>query len=607
MPFGTAARPSIQCGLLKAGLVRAGYPTDVFYLNLELAAEIGALPYEEISRLRAELLLGEWLFSVAAFVARPDEAEYRDSCPTLGSTCERLGLDFARLAELRNEVLPAWIERWADVVDWASYTAVGFSSTFEQNTPSFALARAIKERHPQVVTLFGGANFDGDMGKEYVRRLPFVDFSVSGEGDLVLPQIVERLAKGESPLGIPGVVGRRDGEVVDAGPAARVQHMDSLPDPDYDDFFSTLFRLGREKVLGPNPPILLVETARGCWWGEKQHCTFCGLNNNGLKFRAKSADEARLQLQRLSARYQIVNFEAVDNIMDYSYLEELCRPLAEKRYDYRLFYEVKANLSRRQLKAMRQAGITIIQPGIESLNSHILALMRKGTTMLRNVRLLKWAHYYRMRANWNILTGFPGETEEDYREQAAVLPLLRHLPPPEGVGRIWLERFSPYFFDRSFPVREVRPLKSYRHIYPEDLDVERIAYFFDYEMGETIPDDHHDRMRGEVDQWKKAWEKPARPELVYQRAPDWIQVVDRRAERPAVHAFHGYEAEIYEVCGETEHGLPSIESHLQGALNGSAPGAGQIQETLDKFCDLGLMLREKNLYLSLALPVNQNW
>ncbi|MDQ1295393.1 MAG: hypothetical protein QG608_3278 [Actinomycetota bacterium] len=40
--------------------------------------------------------------------------------------------------------------------------------------------------------------------------------------------------------------------------------------------------------------------------------------------------------------------------------------------------------------------------------------------------------------------GFPGETDEDYLEQAAVVPHVVHLQPPSGVGQVWLERFSPY-------------------------------------------------------------------------------------------------------------------------------------------------------------------
>lgn len=608
MPFAMADRPSIQCGLLKAGLIRAGHAVDVFYLNLELATVLGEAFYRELVQFRTDLLFGEWLFSAAAFGYRPNEETYREAGgESLQMVLERLGIGYERVCELRKETLPAWINRWAEEVDWSAYTAVGFTSTFEQNTAALALGRAIKKRHPEVATIFGGANFDGDMGKEYVRALPFVDYAVVGEGDVVLPQIVGRMARGESVLDIRGVVGKADGSLVANGPAPVVFDLNAVPDPDYDEYFATLFRLGRERVLGAQPPMLLFESARGCWWGEKQHCTFCGLNNNGMKFRSKTPDEVSGQLRRLATRYKIINFEAVDNIMEYKYLEELCGPLSQEHYDYRLFYEVKANLSPSQLRKMAQAGIRAIQPGIESLSSHILSLMRKGVTMIRNVRLLKWAYYYGMRVGWNILTGFPGETEDAYAEQLRILPFLRHLPPPEGCGRIWLERFSPYYFDRSFPVKNIRPLEVYRFVYPEEqLDLGQIAYFFSYEMENTLPDEHHRNLRKAVEDWKAAWERRPRPGLIYQRAPDWIQVVDRRTQEVAAHSFEGHEAAIYELCGETERTVDALCKHLAGN-NGFAVDAEEVRSSLAKFCDLGLMIEEKGRFLSLALPANRNW
>ncbi len=59
----------------------------------------------------------------------------------------------------------------------------GFTSTFQQNTPSFALARRLKQRFPRIVTVFGGANFDDEMGPELVRAVDCVDIAVIGEGD----------------------------------------------------------------------------------------------------------------------------------------------------------------------------------------------------------------------------------------------------------------------------------------------------------------------------------------------------------------------------------------------------------------------------------------
>jgi ribosomal peptide maturation radical SAM protein 1 len=605
MPFAQADRPSIQCGLLKAGLLRLGHQVDVFYLNLELVAELGTAFYREISRLRMELL-GEWLFSAAAFGYRPNEEEYEAVCTLLPEICKRLGKDFGELCQLRREVLPSWIDRWTEEIDWKRYAAVGFTCTFEQNAAAFALARSIKEKHPRVTLIFGGANFDGTMGKEYVRALPFIDYAVSGEGDEALPRIIERIIAGQSALGIPGVIGREDGRVVEGGATQRIHDMDSLPDPDYDEYFKTLRRLGQERILSTEQPTLLFESSRGCWWGEKQHCTFCGLNNNGMKYRAKSASGTADQLRRLAAKYKSTQFESVDNIMDYKYLEQLWMPLAEKHYDYRVFYEVKANLSPSQLRAMARAGITTIQPGIESLSSHVLALMRKGITMLRNVRLLKWAKYYGIRVNWNILTGFPGETDEDYIRQLRVLRLLTHFQPPFGANRIWLERFSPYFFDPAFPVSDVKPLKAYKLIYPQDIiDAQKIAYFFDYKMDSTLPDSTHDELRGAIADWRNAWTRKPRPELVYQRAPDWIQILDRRAEQPAAYSFGGQEAEIYEFCGDTERTAGAVRDHLCSA--GVEAGLDDIASTLRNFCDLGLMLEENDRFLSLAHPINRHW
>jgi ribosomal peptide maturation radical SAM protein 1 len=607
MPFAAADMPSIQCGLLKAVLAGADHPVDVHYLNLELAAELGPELYDTLAHLPKRLLLGEWLFAVAAFGPRPNETEYRASCnmPLLEGTCASLGLGFDRLCELRDRIFPDWIERQAGAVDWGRYGAVGFTSMFEQNTAAFALARAIKERHPRVVILFGGSNFDGDMGKEFVRTMPFIDFAVSGEGDITLPLLLQRLAAGESALDVPGVFGRQDGKVAGGAGGGRVERLDDLPDPDYDEYFAALSRLGEKRVLGNRPPILVVETARGCWWGEKQHCTFCGFNRSSIRFRSRSGRSALDQFRRMSARYKVRAFDAVDNVMDYRYFDDLWGPLAEQHFDYRFFYEVKSNLTPAQLRLLRRGGVTIIQPGIESLSSGLLSLMRKGVNALQNIRFLKWAYYYGMQVHWNLLAGFPGETPEHYEEQLRLLPLIRHLPPPHGGERIWIQRFSPYFTDPSFPVTDLRPFPVYGHIYPEGVDLEEIAYFFECDMGSTLPTKDYGPLFLALEDWKAAWNRRPRPELLYQRSPDWIQLIDRRQEEIGVHAFGEVEAEVYERCAETGATLPAVCKHLTD--RGLAVGSQEVQRCLGDFCDLGLMFEEKGRFLSLALPANGNW
>src|SRR5436853_412005 len=79
------------------------------------------------------------------------------------------------------------------------------------------------------------------------------------------------------------------------------------------------------------------------------------------------------------------------------------------------------------------------QPGIESLSTHVLKLMRKGVRSVDNVNLLRWTLYYRIRVSWNLIWGFPQETEEDYVAQENLIQKIVHLPPPAAYGRIWME------------------------------------------------------------------------------------------------------------------------------------------------------------------------
>jgi ribosomal peptide maturation radical SAM protein 1 len=292
-------------------------------------------------------------------------------------------------------------------IDWGAYRVVGFSSTFQQNTASFALARRIKEKYPDVTILLGGSNFDDEMGLEFVHAIEAIDYAVIGEGDIAFPSILLALQEGRDPLTIPGVVGKRNGRVNQAaGIRSQLRQMDELPMPDYHDFYTRRALLTLPDGEEWEEMSLPFESARGCWWGEKHHCTFCGLNALGMNFRSKSIDHMIDELTEMSRAYGKFDFSAVDNIIEPRYLKSLFSKLNEAGgMDYTFFYEVKANMSREQIKTLSIGGVKAIQPGLESLSSHVLELMNKGVKAIQNVNLLRWTVYYEVRVLWNILWG----------------------------------------------------------------------------------------------------------------------------------------------------------------------------------------------------------
>jgi ribosomal peptide maturation radical SAM protein 1 len=515
------------------------------------------------------------------------------------------GLDDEELREVllgvRERDVPAYLDSLLGALPWEDVGVVGFSCTFQQNAASFALARRLKERHPHLTTVFGGANFDGEMGPQLVRSVECVDMAVVGEGDVVFPLLLEALAGGEDLAALPGLARRVDGEVVVTPPAPPYREMDALPPPDYDEYFERAEALGVLPRGGRREVWIPFESARGCWWGEKHHCTFCGLNGTGMAFRAKSPSRVREELAWQARRYRSFRFEAVDNILDMRYLDRLLPELIESEADYEIFYEVKANLSRAQLRSLARAGVRHIQPGLESLSTAVLRLMDKGTSASQNVIVLGWAQHSDIHVSWNILWGVRGESERDYADQAALIPHLVHLRPPESADRIWLERFSPlYSRPDAFPVRFRKPDPSYRQVYPERVDLDKVAYFFEYEFRDALPDSTYAPLSEAVRAWSAAWDGDApRPVLTSWSSPGFLQIYDgRRRGEGGTYTFHDVLADIYLACSDRPIGARAVAERLD------LP-AEAVREAVREFAERGLMLVDGPRALSLALPAGR--
>src|ERR1019366_5910563 len=61
--------------------------------------------------------------------------------------------------------------------------------------------------------------------------------------------------------------------------------LDDVPVPEFGEYFRRLDELGLTRRVRPQVPL---EIARGCWWGQKHHCIFCGLNGSQMVFFDKS-------------------------------------------------------------------------------------------------------------------------------------------------------------------------------------------------------------------------------------------------------------------------------------------------------------------------------
>ncbi|MDT7810538.1 MAG: hypothetical protein QOJ42_454 [Acidobacteriaceae bacterium] len=603
MPFGALERQALGLSLLKARLTQTGTACDVRYLTFPFAETIGHDEYQWATyHLPHTAFAGEWCFSHLLYGKHPvDEQRYVDEI--LIGTWRISPDDVRRILRIRARA-GDFLNHCLAAVPWKDYKVVGFTSTFEQNLASLALAKALKSRFPWLRICFGGANWEGEMGLELHRKFPFIDFVCSGESEVSFPALIDQLKRKRvvdlQDTPIPGVVFRRRGKSICTATGCPIECMDELPYPDFSDYFRDL---SQSTVGSQVVPTLLFETSRGCWWGSKSHCTFCGLNGGSMGFRSKSGSRAFEELVHLVDRWKIEIVEAVDNILDMSYFKDFLPRVASSRLSVQLFYEVKSNLSRRHVRALAAAGVTRIQPGIESLSSHVLKLMRKGTTGLQNIQLLKWCKEYQITAEWNLLYGFPGETREDYEAIEKLMGAIRFLNAPSACGPVRLDRFSPYFADpERFGMTNVRPMASYSHIYPfDDGSMRKVAYYFDYDYApDSDPRGHAAEAVAYAENWRQ---QPETGMLWSVLSPDGsIVVMDTRTSsvRPQV-ALSGLERVAYEFCDET-HSAARVARELRIEFPEERFSDEQVKDFLESMVANRFMVTDGINYLSLAIP-----
>jgi len=490
--------------------------------------------------------LGDWFFRQVAFPELPDNSReyFARYYPGRSPEVER----FKAAVLERRRGIADFMDSLIEKYRIHESAIVGFTSMFQQNVATFAMARRLKLARPDITIIVGGANCEAPMGQELIRNVDVVDYVFSGPALKNFPEFIGRHLAGDKAgmAAIQGVLTKSPAAAAGNGHShARMGeelHIDAEVGLDYTDFIESLERHFKGEGL---TPVIFFETSRGCWWGERSHCTFCGLNGVTMSYRAMQPDNAIRLIQGLLDRYADKSnfFFCVDNIMPTNYLKEVIGKIKAPP-DATIFYEVKANLAEEDVRALAAAGVKKIQPGIESLASSTLKLMKKGSTSFVNLRLLKACAKFGVVPQWNLLIGFPGEGADVYEKYVRDLARLSHLYPPDGAFPVRYDRFSPYFTQADEYGLKLRTLDYYRltYPYPEEA-VARMAYFFtDTNIGAPYIQtmlQYLGRIREKAHAWHKQWNdgRAIPPKLYLKRTGDAGVIHDSRNGRMAEHTL----------------------------------------------------------------------
>ncbi len=458
-PFDQIKLPLLGPAILAAACRDRGLRVHTVFGSIMLAARAGYEPYKAVSRFYLDCIIGERLFRPYAW---PPEIEA--TLPPLPDLDDKPAAVHAAIAPLIGPFMDDFV---AEVLARRP-RIVAITSTFEQIMAGSALARRVKQAAPDICIVMGGANIAAPMGQAFATVFPWIDHFFSGEADVAFPAFCERLVREGA---------RPDQRVIECKP---LETISEAPAPDFSDFMAALRAAQARGALPADlPEGLPLESSRGCWWGMKHHCVFCGLNGDAMDFRIKPPERMLAEIRELVDLWNPDRLTFTDNIMPLGYLQTVLPELASWETRPSLFYEVKANLKFEQLDLMRKAGMVQIQPGIESLSSNVLKLMRKGVSAMQNLMLLRDCTSLGIFVLWNLLYGFPGETTEDYAPLPDLFASIEHLRPPQYCVPIVIDRFSPHHRDpQAFGIDSYLPYPGFAALFPPGSPVMDLAYHF---------------------------------------------------------------------------------------------------------------------------------
>ena len=554
MPWPLFNRPSIQLGTLKAYLETKNdwLAVNTEHPYLEIASILGTELYHWISQ---NAWVSESLYAPLVF------PEQRKSSETLAKNyAEMADRTIRKLFNFKqiHEQLETQLENWVNSCDWAQYTIAGFSVCFNQFLASLAAAGSIKKKFPHIAIVFGGSSCAAASGKSILDAFNFVDFVIPGEGENSLLELCEYVSgkRIDLPENIFSATSAdlQSFNLNDPAVSSQLPSLDTLPAPDYHDYFSD-----RNKWFPDKPfiPVLPVEFSRGCWWNK---CTFCNLNLQWCGYRYKKASQMIDEVTALSTEYGCLDFTFTDNMIPPQESVDFFSDTGKLQSDFSFFAENRAVSSKKSVDDIfslyRRGGLSTIQVGIESLSNSLLKKMRKGVSVIENIATMRAAQEHALALEGNLIMHFPGSTQSEVDETLKNLDYVFSYSPLTTAS-FFLGHDSPIHIDpKKFGIRAIVNHVNNIKLFPGEILKKLNLIVRDYRGDRSSQRKIWQPVFSKIKKWQEYHKKRKisaehKPLLSYRDGGDFLLIRQELINGKVLnHKLKGSSRKIYLYCTE---------------------------------------------------------
>jgi radical SAM superfamily enzyme YgiQ (UPF0313 family) len=293
------------------------------------------------------------------------------------------------------------------------------------------IAKAVKRTRPSLPIIFGG--WHPTLATEQTLQADFVDAVVRGPGELTFLEVAQRLADGQELHGVRGLSFKEKASKDKAGkneagtgkasihhePERRVANINDLPAPAFHlaNFDAYAAAVGFRQ--------LSYTTSVGCPYA----CNYCtDMVFYNRRFNAYRADRVVSELADLVSRYGIQEVALFDSnfLVDIKRALAIARGIVDSgvkfRWDFQASTDFLWRMSDDDVRLLGESGVSHMGFGTESASQSVLKLMNKHHQNVEQmVQTARKAHLADIRVTFNVILGYPGETEADRQQTFSIM------------------------------------------------------------------------------------------------------------------------------------------------------------------------------------------
>jgi radical SAM superfamily enzyme YgiQ (UPF0313 family) len=288
---------------------------------------------------------------------------------------------------------------------------VGFSVYQDNIRLAVQLAKLIKMIDPAILVVIGGpqATF---MPTGALLQMPDVDVICRGEGETVMPALIQAYIKNGDLSGVKGISFRDKTRLCDNPSASLVKSLDVFPSP----YQSGAFELSDHKTA-------TMLTSRGCWY----NCSFCYTPRAFNRTIRAHSPRRVLDDMRVCVEHDIKRYFFADPSFTYNRkrVEEIMHGIIRRGWKVNIWCETRTDLVDAKLLAlMAKAGVNRIAYGLESIDPTVLKAVNKPLDIRRFEEIVKTSQNLGIYVEIFTLYGLPEQTPDSCRRTIDFLKRL---------------------------------------------------------------------------------------------------------------------------------------------------------------------------------------